>query len=135
MGKSGVSIPALEGPKNVCPLDIREQCLYSDSLVCLAWIKSYTKLEKLNKRTVFVQNRLEKLNKLCIQNPIKFTFVDGISNPADFVTREISYKQLNKSNYLCDPDFLSNENAAMVVADRLSVTMPSEYESAVPPLA
>ena len=78
----------LTGPLCGNPLNITKLHLFSDSMVVLHWIKSYTlNLDKMNKQPVFILNRLEKIRDLCDRNSKHFEFVDGISNPADFVTR------------------------------------------------
>ena len=97
----------LSGPTCVDPVQITELILFSDSMVSLAWINSYShKLDKMNKHSVFIRNRLERLNKLCEIHPVTYKFVAGIDNPADLITRPVSYKLLMKSNYFTGPKFL-----------------------------
>ncbi|XP_066947446.1 uncharacterized protein [Macrobrachium rosenbergii] len=99
----------LAGPSCIKPIHITEIEIFSDSLVSLAWLNSYsTKLDKMQKRSVFVMNRIKHITKLCETHPIKFSFVSGTKNPADCITRSMSHKQLVKSNYYSGPPFLSN---------------------------
>lgn len=113
----------LSGSQSVCPIDISSMTLYSDSLVCLSWIYSFVnKLDKMNKQSVFIRNRLEKLTQLC---PVNFTFVDGIHNPADCITKPMSYKQLSKSGYLSGPEFLLSGDSPLSRADILNITIPN----------
>ena len=65
-------------------------------------------MDKMQKRTVFVMNRINSIQKLCERFPVKFCFISGKSNPADCVTRCLSYKQLLKSTYLCGPSWKSD---------------------------
>ena len=102
----------LSGMSCVMPIKIKELKLYSDSMVSLHWINSYVhKLVKMQKRSAFIMNRLDNICKLCETFPINFNFISGVENPADCITRPLSYKQLLKSNYLSGPDFLSHPEA------------------------
>jgi len=117
---------SLTGEFCMYPVDIKMIVLYSDSLVCLSWINSFVnRLDKMNKQSVFIRNRLEKLVESCDKFPITFTFVNGIQNPADLVTRTISFNLLSQSNYLTGPKFLVEPGDDMSAADTLSVTVPS----------
>ena len=116
----------LGGSHTVVPIRITQMALYTDSLVCLNWLNSFShKLEKMNKRSVFVRNRLDKLTKLCEKFPVEFSFVGGYENPADLVTRPYSYKQIVKTNYLSGPEFLqkpdglNEESLRVIVPDPL----------------
>jgi len=91
----------LAGSACVDPINITELCLYSDSLVSLHWLNSVSKkLDKMNKRSVFIMNRLTEIQNLCEIHPVKFEFVSGTQNPADCITRKLSYNMLVKTNYL-----------------------------------
>ena len=103
--------------------------MYSDSLIGLNWISHYANLEKMNKKTVFIQNKLKKLDQLCEIHPVTFSFVEGYSNPADAVTRAMSYRQLSKTNYLSGPSFLISSDEQISRADILTVTLPSIHSS------
>lgn len=97
----------LTGEACVVPVNITKCELYTDSLVCLNWLNQHSKrIDKSPKKSIFVQNRLSKIDKLCAACPIEFKFCSGSSNPADCTTREISYKCLIKSNFLSGPEIL-----------------------------
>ncbi|XP_064090003.1 uncharacterized protein LOC135204009 [Macrobrachium nipponense] len=99
----------LAGHTCVNPIRIVDLQVYSDSLVALSWIRSYSiKLDKLQKVSVFVKNRLLDINEICEKHPITFSFVSGEDNPADCITRCLSYKQLMRTNYFSGPEFLKN---------------------------
>ena len=119
----------LAGPNVVQPINIVDMHLYSDSLVALQWLSSYAKLEKMNKKTVFVRNRLQKLDDMCENNPITFSFVDGIVNPSDLVTRPVSYDVLMGSNYFTGPGFLQDPQERVSRENLLTITMPSRLQS------
>ena len=90
----------LSGPTCINPINIVGLELYTDSLVCLNWLNSHiNKFDKLRNLSVFIKNRLDKICKLCDRFPVKFSFCEGLKNPADAVTRPLSYKLLVKSNY------------------------------------
>lgn len=115
------------GPTSVKPVNISGLQLYSDSLVSLHWLNSYSnKLDKMSKRSVFVMNRLHTLNKLCEVYPVRFSFISGVLNPADFVTRPTSYKILIKSNYISGPKFLAGERLISESEDGIcDIIMPN----------
>ena len=119
------------GRLSVNPIIIKELHLYTDSLISLNWISQFVNLDKMNKKTVFIQNRLQKLDRLCKNNPITFSFVDGINNPADCCTRPMSYSQLQKTNYLTGPDFLTNPDALLCRADILTITVPDKKKTKI----
>jgi len=99
----------LSGDKCMFPVSIRNMVVYTDSLVSLHWLdSSVNKIEKMNKKSVFVNNRLSEIERLCHIHPVSFQFISGIQNPADCVTRQFSYKQLTKTNYLAGPDMQQN---------------------------
>jgi len=120
------------GSQSFFPINIVQCVLYSDSLVCLNWINSYfKKYEKMNKKSVFILNRLQRLGELCAMCPITFTFVDGICNPADAVTRPLSYKQLSSSTFLTGPEFLMSEDPMRSREDILCVEVPNPVVTGV----
>ncbi|XP_066941414.1 uncharacterized protein [Macrobrachium rosenbergii] len=121
----------LSGPLCVKPVNICELVLCTDSLVSLSWINGYVnKLEKMNKSSTFILNRLNQISKLCEENPVKYKFVSGVMNPADCITRCVSYKQLLKTTYFTGPQNLADE---CLVAE---VNKPEIMEVIVPnPLA
>ena len=105
------------------PINIAGIEIYTDSMISLNWLDGMTnKLTKSqNKLSVFVRNRLFKIQTMCEKFPITFNFIAGEENPADQVTRIVSCKQLSKSNYYHGPGFLSNVSS---VPNVLSVTVP-----------
>ena len=106
------------------PINIEELVICSDSLVALSWINSSNKLVKMQKYSVFVQNRINQINKYCEVHPIRFAFVNGCDNPADFITRPVSYKQLSKSNYLTGPIL---ENSKSRSTEFMSFVVPNQF--------
>ncbi|XP_068249643.1 uncharacterized protein [Palaemon carinicauda] len=81
--------------------------IYSDSMVALNWLYSYTyKYDKLQKKGVFIQNRLKAIGDLCQVFPITFSFVNAYDNPADYISRCVSYRRLQKTAYHSGPEFL-----------------------------
>ena len=118
----------LSGPSCLKPINITELNVFTDSLCCLHWLNLVSnKLDKLQKRSVFVLNRLQKIQQLCERIPVKFSFVVGKNNPADCVTRCVSYKQLMKSNFLAGPDIdcLHEENSVSVDIPEVLIPNPN----------
>ena len=98
------------GNKTVTPIKIVSLKLLSDSMVSLNWLHAAClKIDKLQKVTPFVKNRLAKIVNLCDDYPVEFGFISGSKNPADCITRCLSHKQLVKSNYFVGPE-LSETN-------------------------
>ena len=115
----------LTGRDSVNPIDVVDLHVYTDSYVALNWLNSYRKLEKLKNLSVFTMNRLVKIAKLCDKKAITFKFVNGLQNPADFVTRTVSAKKLRATNFVSAPKFLTE--SASVAHDRqdlLEVLIP-----------
>ena len=99
------------GEKSVCPLQITDLRLFSDSMVALSWIDSYVnKLDKTQKLSPFVSNRIELISKLCETKSVSFNFVAGNENPADFATRAVSYSVLKDTRFLKGPNLLFNSD-------------------------
>ena len=115
----------LSGSQTVSPLNIESLRVFSDNIAALSWIQQQFGLDKMNKKTVFVQNRLQKLEKLCENNLITFSFVDGFSNPGDCVTRPMSAATLARTNYLTGPKFLISEKDQLCRADILTFSSPT----------
>ncbi|XP_068207533.1 uncharacterized protein [Palaemon carinicauda] len=91
----------------VTPIKIMRMALYSDSMIALIWLYSYTyKFDKLQKKGVFIQNRLKSVCDLCQVFPITFSFVNAYDNPADYISRYVSYRRLQKTAYHSGPEFL-----------------------------
>jgi hypothetical protein len=115
----------LSGNKCLLPINIIECELFTDSSISLHWLNSQTStLEKMQKLSVFVQNRLNYIEKRCREEPITFTSVGTNENPADCMTRCLSYNQLTKSCYFNGPKFLSVSSE--VPTDTLTVTIPNQ---------
>ena len=120
----------LSGPSCLKPIKITELFVYTDSLCCLHWLNSaVNKVDKLNKLSVFVRNRLQDLQNMCDKIPIKFKFTAGENNPADCVTRCMSYKQIKKSNFLTGPDVNAIEASEpeVIIPNPLLSTENSEH--------
>ena len=116
----------LAGPDCLKPIDIAELHSFSDSLVVLSWIYSNSiKFDKLQKLSVFVKNRLNTISDLCEKHPIRFSFVSGEENPSDCITRSMSYKQLQKSNYFSGPGCLKELNFEVSAPNTLSFLVPN----------
>ena len=95
----------LSGSGRLHPINITELHLYTESVCCLHWLNSYSgKLDKMQKQSVFVMNRLKSIDSLCEGFPVRFRFVSGKHNPAACVTRCISYKVLLKSTFFQGPN-------------------------------
>ena len=106
------------------PVKITNLILYCDSLVSLSWLDAFTnKYSKMNKRSVFVMNRLEQVKNLCEIHPIEFKFIAGNNNPADHITRCVSYKVLTKSNYISGPSIEQLNDPTN--ADNFRVVVPN----------
>lgn len=96
----------LAGSSCMYPINIAEMVLFTDSLCSLQWLNaSSSKMDKMQKRTVFVMNRINHIQKLCERFPVRFSFITGKYNPADSVTRCLSSKQLQKSSFLGNSNF------------------------------
>ena len=105
---------SLSGETVVSPINVMSMLLFSDSMVCLHWLeKSTVYFEKLQSVSVFVKNRLRKIEEICNKTPITFHHIAGEINPSDYLTRPTSHKRLNISNYLEGPSFLSGDISEM----------------------
>lgn len=117
----------LSGMYCLDPVNISELEIYSDSLVALSWIKSYiVDLNKMNKHATFVKNKLEKLKHLTECCRVDFSFVDGITNPADYVTRPVSPKLLSRSNFISGPEFFRNRESYVSKPDIITFSVPRD---------
>ena len=109
----------LSGSLCLNPINIKSMKLFSDSMISLHWLNSFChRQDKMSKQSVFVINRLTQINRLCKVNPVSFRFVDTNSNPADCLTRSLSYKCLMKTSYCSGPsDILSSDNVPILQVD------------------
>lgn len=97
----------LNSERNNIPIKIVKLFVYSDSMVTLAWIKGFhLTYEKMQKKTIFVQNRLKQIGDLCSIFPITFRYIEGKDNPADSISRVMSYRRLINTCYFTGPEFL-----------------------------
>ncbi|XP_068203538.1 uncharacterized protein [Palaemon carinicauda] len=95
----------LSGTQCLVPNKIVDLGLFSDSFVALSWLKSFShRFDKMQKRSVSVMNKLNHIIKLCEGRSVGFSFVSGIDNPADKITRFLSFKSLMKFNYHKGPN-------------------------------
>ena len=93
------------GEKTDAPIKIESLKLLSDSMVALNWLyASCHKLDKMQKLSPFVKNRLNKICQLCEQKSITFNHVPGERNPADCLSRCVSHRQMLQTNFLTGPD-------------------------------
>ncbi|XP_066981068.1 uncharacterized protein [Macrobrachium rosenbergii] len=103
----------LSGTQCLVPIKIVDLGLFSDSFVALSWLKSFShKFDKMQKRSVFVMNKLNHITKLCEGRSVGFSFVSGMDNPADKITRCLSFKSLMKSNYHKGPNIRDLDQAS-----------------------
>lgn len=125
------TLSELSGPKCVDPIDITELICLTDSLVSLHWLDSFSnKLEKMNKISIYVSNRLNEIQNLCQQFPVKFSFIPGVQNPADCITRSISHRVLMKTSYISGPvDAIDSIDTG--VGDVITVVIPNPLISSV----
>lgn len=80
----------LSGTGSVVSIAIINTKIYSDSLICLSRLHSYScKSSKMNKCSIFVINRLQNISKMCETFPIEFNFRVDIENPAASITRSL----------------------------------------------
>lgn len=116
----------LAGPSAVVPIKITNLELFSDSMVCLHWLNSYVhNYDKMHKRSVFVMNRLRAIDKMCQVHPVNFNYIEGHENPADNISRPVSYKKLANTNYFDGPKFLSSRDSKVVEHGCFTVTVPN----------
>lgn len=112
----------LSGKKCLFPINIVSCKLFTDSQITLHWLNAYNhKLDKMQKQTVFVHNRLEYIARQCDKNPITFCFTSTTENPADCLTRPCSYKQLLKTSFLSGISVESSNKSPTV---EFTVTVP-----------
>lgn len=117
----------LSGPSCVLPIKINKHILFTDSSISLHWLNSQAvTFDKMQKRSIFVRNRLDYIERQCNKFPITFNFVSTHCNPADCLSRCLSYTQLQKSCYFEGPEFLRSEEEYL---PEFSVKIPSPLVS------
>ena len=102
----------LAGKDVVIPVKFNKFFLFSDSMVCLNWLNQYAH-KKMSNKSVYVRNRLKSIASNCDILPIEFKFCNGIDNPADCMTREVSYKVLMRSSFHAGPLFLMTDGPSV----------------------
>ena len=104
------------GDKTIFKIKIEELKVFSDSSISLDWIRSHNlTFEKMNKKPIFIMNRLNSIAKLCENVPVQFSFIAGMENPADCITRALSYKVLVKSNFWSGPKSVAKNIDPIIV--------------------
>ena len=102
----------LAGENTVMPIIVRDLSLFTDSMVAMHWLQNFSiKLDKMQRVSTFVMNRMHKIEGLCNTKAVTFNFVDGTNNPADHLTRCVSHKKLVKTNFHTGPIFLEESDA------------------------
>ena len=118
--------------KITVPINVVELKLLTDSMVCLHWLQSYiVKFDKMQKRSVFVMNRLRTIHDLCIKMPVQFSFIEGSDNPADYISRPVSYKQFASTNYYTGPSSLTELKSEPEHSDVFIVNVPNTMSKIV----
>ena len=75
--------------------------LWSDSKVAISWITS-----DRNIKDVYVANRTAEIKTLINQHQVRVMYVPTKDNPADYLSRGCTSKQLKSSNWLHGPSWL-----------------------------
>ena len=93
------------------PLNFTEIMLFTDSTIALNWIIKAEYMEnKVQTRSTYVNNRIEKMVKLCREvHEVKFAHIGTNDNSADFTTRIVSPRKLHKTCFITGPGFLKDE--------------------------
>ena len=116
----------LTSPVCIMLINVNEICLFTDSICCLHWIKSATsKLDKLTQLSIFVKNRLKDIQNMCEKASVRFRFIERENNPADCLTRCLSYRQLQKSNFLEGPNISNLLKHKVEMENDLNVVVPN----------
>ncbi len=91
------------------PINISKIRLFSDNTVALSWInKSENMLDKMQKRTVVVNNRINHVVSMCKEiHTVEFSHIGTHFNSADFLTRELSPKRLANTSFITGPSILN----------------------------
>lgn len=87
------------------PIEVSDILLFTDSSISLSWIRARVlKTGKVERKSVLVNNKVNKIVSLGESTPMRFKFIEGYQNPADLTTRAVSSYLLSKSNYLEGPN-------------------------------
>ena len=62
---------------------------------------------------------------MCDTNPIEYSFVDGIENPADLMNKPNTWKKLKSSNYIEGPSFLRTREDDISRIDVMAFSIPN----------
>lgn len=95
----------------VRPIKIVNVFTFTDSMIVLSWIKSKAiDFGKIDRKLVFINNKLDSIIKNCGIVSITFDHISGTDNPADAVSRLLSESLLNKTSFLTGPQFVVSED-------------------------
>ena len=90
-----------------CPIKINNFHCFSDSTIALRWIEAKSaKTLKIERKGSKINNALDKIMNMCEDNKVNFEHISGLNNPADLVSRMVSSRTLEMSNYRLGPDIL-----------------------------
>lgn len=95
-----------------CPVKINNLHLFTDSTIALSWLAAKTeKTSKIEKKGTVINNKLSNILRLCEAHKVIFHHIAGLKNPADVVTRCVSHRVLNKTNYFTGPNLTDCEES------------------------
>ena len=99
--------------------------LWSDSKVVISWITSDKDI-----KDVYVANRTAEVKTLITQHQVKVMYVPTKYNPADYLSKGCTSKQLKSSNWLHGPSWLltrkfPEQTSTNVVVNELTVEINS----------
>lgn len=81
--------------------------MWTDSQICLNWLQQGRAIQNKN---IFIKNRLVEISNVI--HPIHYRYIATNCNPADFLTRGISYKLLkNNHAWFKGPKILEDPNS------------------------
>ena len=108
----------------VLPISVESISVFTDSMVCLHWLRAYSvSFDKQRNISVFVKNKLRQIDQMCRSMTVTFRHVAGEENPADHLTRPVSYKVLSNTSFYTGPEFLTRDYTPE--DSDLSVTLPN----------
>ena len=103
----------------VRPINVSTIHALSDSSIVLNWLKlKEVDQGKIDRKSVLVNNTLNKISECCNKKEVTFHHISGCQNPADCVTRDVSTKRLQQTTYLEGPSIDLNGHP------ELSITVP-----------